>query len=54
MLNQINIEVLKALKSKVNPNEKNSYSTTNKLDKLCQMWYNGYVYEDSLVFAGTY
>jgi len=32
MLNQINIQVLKVLKSKVNPNEKNSYSLHKLFD----------------------
>ena len=32
MLNQINIQVLKVLKSKVNPNEKNSYKVLHKFD----------------------
>lgn len=31
MLNQINIQVLKVLKSKVNPNEKNSYKEWKSL-----------------------
>ena len=40
MLNQINIEVLKALKSKVNPNEKNSYMQICLVAHLCKIWYN--------------
>jgi hypothetical protein len=34
MLNQINIQVLKVLKSKVNPNEKNSYNPLKTLDNI--------------------
>ena len=48
MLNQINIQVLKVLKSKVNPNEKNSYSRKVKnsysrkvkFDRSANKWYN--------------
>jgi len=40
MLNQINIQVLKVLKSKVNPNEKNSYHKNKTIAIFYKIKYN--------------